>query len=79
MNFWLLYFASSFMGGNLLKNERSQICAGSRLLRLLAWPYDGVVVCRYELVPRRQIVRINLNLFYLLAVLAPCLIVVFGL
>jgi hypothetical protein len=45
-------------------------------LRFLPWPNDGILVCGDEFVPRCQIVCIDLDLFYLLIVLSPSLIVV---
>jgi hypothetical protein len=67
---------SGFMCGNLLQYERRQICTGSLWLRFFARPYNGILVCGYELVPCCQVVRINLHLFYLLIVFTPRLLVV---
>src|SRR4051794_29950689 len=66
------------MCSNLIEDKRCKICAGSRSLCFFAWPYNGIVVCRYKLVPRGQVVRIYFDLFNILF-LTPCLFIVFKL
>ena len=64
------------MCGDLLEYEGGQVCALSLGLRLLARPYDGVVVGGYELVPCCQVVGVDLDFLDLFVVVAPRLVVV---
>jgi hypothetical protein len=45
-------------------------------LRLLAWPHNGVLVCRYEFVPCGQVIGVNLHLLYIVIVFPPRFVVV---